>query len=124
MSNEDQPESKPAQLSFEHALAELETIVAQLEEGQIPLAESLARYEQGVKLLRQCYQILENAERKIELLNRVDSDGQAHSEPFDDRDASLEEKAQAQLTPPLARVAVESTIVVRKRRRIGTALLE
>jgi exodeoxyribonuclease VII small subunit len=95
MSSEDQPEPKPAQLSFEHALAELEAIVAQLEEGQIPLAESLARYEQGVKLLRQCYQILENTERKIELLNRVDSDGQAHSEPFDDRDVSLEEKAQA-----------------------------
>ena len=81
--------------TFEQALAELETIVRELEEGQIALAESLARYERGVKLLKQCYQLLENAERQIELLNRVDSDGQAHSEPFDDRAISLEEKAQS-----------------------------
>jgi exodeoxyribonuclease VII small subunit len=95
MSKEEPTQSAEARPDFEHALTELEAIVSQLEEGQIPLAESLARYEQGVKLLRQCYQILEKAERKIELLNRVDSDGQAHSEPFDDRDVTLEEKAQA-----------------------------
>jgi exodeoxyribonuclease VII small subunit len=81
--------------SFEEALAELEIIVQQLEEGQIPLAEGLARYEQGVKLLKQCYQLLEHAERRIELLNRVDHEGNAHSEPFDDGAISLEEKAQS-----------------------------
>ena len=94
MTSHDPPNAAAAQIGFEQALADLETSVAQLEEGQIPLAESLARYEQGVKLLRQCYQILETAERKIELLNRVDSEGNAHSEPFDDRAVSLEEKAQ------------------------------
>ena len=38
--------------------ARLEAIVAALEEGQVPLAESLARYEEGIKLLKQCYQSL------------------------------------------------------------------
>ena len=51
--------------SFEQALASLEGIVHDLEEGQIGLAESLARYEQGVKYLRQCYELLQTAERKM-----------------------------------------------------------
>ncbi len=82
-----------AQPTFEEALARLETIVAALEEGQVPLAASLARYEEGIKLLKQCYQSLSAAERKIELLSRVDSAGQAQCEPFDDSATSLEEKA-------------------------------
>lgn len=84
-----------AQPTFEEALARLEVIVAALEEGQVPLAESLARYEEGVKLLKQCYQSLNSAERKIELLSRVDSTGRAQCEPFDDSATSLEEKAQS-----------------------------
>ncbi len=86
---------QPNAVSFEEALERLEDIVAALEEGQVPLAESLARYEEGIKLLKQCYQSLAAAERKIELLNRVDSAGQAHSEPFDDSALSLEEKVQS-----------------------------
>ena len=79
--------------TFEEALQQLEAIVAELEEGQVPLAAGLARYEQGIKLLRQCYQQLEEAQRRIEVLNRVDSEGSAQCEPFDDRALSLEEKA-------------------------------
>jgi exodeoxyribonuclease VII small subunit len=91
----DKPE-KPSseQPSFEEALSQLETIVLELEEGQIGLAEALARYEEGVKLLKQCYQLLQRAERRIEVLNRVDLDGNATCEPFDDGALSLEEKAQ------------------------------
>jgi len=84
-----------AQPTFEEALSRLETIVAALEEGQVPLAESLARYEEGIKLLKQCYQSLSAAERKIELLSRVDSAGQAQCESFDDSATSLEEKGQS-----------------------------
>jgi exodeoxyribonuclease VII small subunit len=84
-----------AAVTFEDALLRLEEIVEALEEGQIPLADSLARYEQGIKLLKQCYQSLSQAERRIELLNRVDSAGKAQSEPFDDSAISLEEKAQS-----------------------------
>ena len=87
-------ESQPP-LSFEQALARLEEVVHQLEEGQIGLAESLAQYEEGVKLLKQCYQLLEHAERRIELLGGIGSGGTAITEPFDDRALSLEEKAQA-----------------------------
>jgi exodeoxyribonuclease VII small subunit len=89
------PELPGGQPSFEEALAQLEAIVRQLEDGQIPLAESLARYEHGVKLLKRCYGLLEDAERRIELLNHVDPDGRAHSEPFSDEALSLDEKAQA-----------------------------
>ena len=89
-------ENSPDQpASFEDALALLETIVQELEEGQLPLARGLARYEEGIKLLKQCYQQLEHAERRIELLNRVDSEGDAQCEPFDDSALSLEEKADA-----------------------------
>ncbi len=83
------------QPTFEDALAQLDAIVQELEEGQIGLAEGLTRYEEGVKLLKQCYQLLEHAQRRIELLSRVDSEGRAHSEPFDEGALSLEEKAQA-----------------------------
>lgn len=82
-------------LDFEQSLEKLEAIVHDLEDGQIPLSESLARYEQGVKLLRQCSSLLQRAERKIELLSGVDADGQPISQPLDDEDASLQEKAQS-----------------------------
>lgn len=81
--------------SFEESLARLEAIVGELEEGQISLAVSLDRYEEGVKLLKACYQQLEQAQRRIELLNRVDSEGNPQCEPFDDSALSLDEKAQA-----------------------------
>lgn len=82
-------------LDFEQSLEKLEVIVHDLEDGQIPLSESLARYEQGVKLLRQCSSLLQRAERKIELLSGVDADGQPISQPLDDEDESLQEKAQS-----------------------------
>src|SRR6185295_15017982 len=90
------PPNEPEQpLSFEQALARLEDVVHELEEGQIGLAESLAQYEEGVKLLKQCYQLLEHAERRIELLSGIGGGGVAITEPFDDRALSLEEKAEA-----------------------------
>jgi exodeoxyribonuclease VII small subunit len=94
MTPQDTADSSAAQPNFEEALSQLETIVQELEDGQIPLAQGLARYEEGVKLLKQCYQLLDHAQRRIELLNHVDSDGHAHSEPFEDGALSLEEKAR------------------------------
>ena len=93
MSAKDADKATAPQPTFEEALAQLEIIVSELEEGQVPLAEGLSRYEQGIKLLRQCYQQLEQVQRRIEVLNRVDSAGGAQCEPFDDRALSLEEKA-------------------------------
>jgi exodeoxyribonuclease VII small subunit len=54
---------------FEAAIAELETVVKRLEEGDLPLEESLALYERGVQLSRFCHARLEEAERRIEILN-------------------------------------------------------
>jgi exodeoxyribonuclease VII small subunit len=54
---------------FEAAIAELESIVKKLEEGDLPLEQSLELYERGVKLSRFCHSRLEEAERRIEVLN-------------------------------------------------------
>src|SRR5437868_15525205 len=70
--------------SFEDSLRELEKIVAELESGKLGLSEALARYEEGVKHLKGCQQLLEMAERKIELLSGVDADGNAITEPFEE----------------------------------------
>lgn len=53
---------------FEAAIAELETVVKKLEEGDLPLEQSLALYERGVQLSRFCHARLEEAERRIEIL--------------------------------------------------------
>jgi exodeoxyribonuclease VII small subunit len=53
---------------FEGAIAELESIVKKLEEGELPLEQSLALYERGVQLSRFCHARLEDAERRIEIL--------------------------------------------------------
>ena len=79
--------------TFEHSLAELESVVHDLEEGQLGLAEALARYEQGVKHLKHCYQLLEAAERKIDLLTSVADDGAPSTAPFDESTESLSESA-------------------------------
>lgn len=82
--------------TFEQALGQLEEIVHELEDGRIGLSEALARYEQGVKLLKRCYGLLERAERRVELLTRVDAEGTATTEPFDEGgEQSLDEKAAA-----------------------------
>jgi exodeoxyribonuclease VII small subunit len=54
---------------FEAAIAELETIVKKLEEGDMPLEKSLELYERGVQLSRFCHARLEDAEKRIEILN-------------------------------------------------------
>ena len=54
---------------FETAIAELERIVKQLEDGDLPLESSLQLYERGVQLSRYCHGRLDEAERRIEILN-------------------------------------------------------
>jgi exodeoxyribonuclease VII small subunit len=89
-------EPEAGQLSFEQALAELEQIVAKLEGGKLGLGESLAAYEQGVSRLNSCYQLLQHAERRIELVQSLDAQGRAKSVPLDDADDDdLTEKSAA-----------------------------
>jgi exodeoxyribonuclease VII small subunit len=61
--------------TFEASLDELEKIVKRLEDGDLPLEESLALFEQGVKLSRDCRDRLSKAERRIEVLMK-DSNGE------------------------------------------------
>ena len=62
--------------TFEVSLEELEKIVRRLEDGDLPLDESLELFEKGVRLSRECRERLNQAERKIEILLR-DEDGNA-----------------------------------------------
>jgi exodeoxyribonuclease VII small subunit len=54
-----------AELSFEEALAELESVVARLEKGEVPLAESLTLYERGAALRGHCDERLKAAEARV-----------------------------------------------------------
>lgn len=69
--------------TFEQALVRLEEVVRDLEEGRTGLDDSLARYEEGVALLKRCYGILQNAEQRVALLTDVDDEGNPVTEPFD-----------------------------------------
>ena len=63
-------EATDAKISFESALTQLETIVESMESGDVPLAELLAKFEDGNKLLKVCEARLKDAELKIELLKK------------------------------------------------------
>lgn len=70
-------------LSFEKAMAELESIVDKLERGEVSLEESIAIYERGEALKKRCDSLLQSAEMKIEAI-RKSKDGTANAtEPLD-----------------------------------------
>jgi exodeoxyribonuclease VII small subunit len=73
-------------MTFEQALAELERIVHELEEGDVSLEQSLARYEQGVGLLKRCHAQLQSAEQRIAVLTGQDEQGRPQLRPFDRAD--------------------------------------
>ena len=57
-----------AAVKFEQAMARLEAIVGELEKGDLPLDESLKIFEEGIRLSKNCLKVLEEAERKVEVL--------------------------------------------------------
>jgi exodeoxyribonuclease VII small subunit len=67
---------------FEDALSKLEKIVAKLEEGDVPLEESLKLFEEGIRLSRLCNQKLDEAEKKVEILLK-NKEGVLRPHPFD-----------------------------------------
>jgi exodeoxyribonuclease VII small subunit len=69
--------------TFEQALAELDQIVRDLEDGQLGLEDALARYEAGVGLLKRCYTRLQHAEQRILVLTGVNAEGQPLTQPFE-----------------------------------------
>jgi len=71
------------EIKFEDALTRLEEIVEKLEEGDLPLEESLSAFEEGIKLSRVCAKLLNEAERKVEILTKGE-DGQLIAKPFEE----------------------------------------
>jgi exodeoxyribonuclease VII small subunit len=72
-----------SEMTFEKALKELEQIVGQLERGDVPLAESIVRYERGEALKNRCAQLLKEAEARVDKI-RLGSDGQPQgTEPLE-----------------------------------------
>jgi exodeoxyribonuclease VII small subunit len=57
-------------LSFEQAIKELTSIVEKIEQGEIPLQDSLAQYEKGMALIKHCRDILKKAEQRIEKISK------------------------------------------------------
>jgi exodeoxyribonuclease VII small subunit len=95
----DRMADSPAEnVTFEQALAELDRIVRELEDGGVGLEESLARYEQGVGLLKRCYAHLRQAEQRIQLLAGLDSEGRPILKPFD-HTATVEADSQETKRP-------------------------
>ena len=68
-------------LTFEDAIENLEKIVSELEAGNLSLDDSVKKFEDGMKLSKNCQKMLENAEKKVNVLI-ADANGQMHEEPF------------------------------------------
>ncbi len=71
-----------AKIKFEDALKALEHIVERLEKGDLPLDDTLSEYENGIKLYKQCAALLENAEKKIQILVK-DGNGVLRAKDFE-----------------------------------------
>lgn len=88
------------EISFEEAFRRLETIVSTLESGRGELEESLAQYEEGIRLLRRCRQILDGAERRVEILKGVDENGAPILEQADESALRSQTDVAGRQTPP------------------------
>ncbi|MHC4641217.1 MAG: exodeoxyribonuclease VII small subunit [Planctomycetota bacterium] len=63
-----------SKLSFEDAIKDLTNIVGKIEQGEIPLQDSLSQYERGMVLIKHCQNILRTAEKRIEKISRTDGE--------------------------------------------------
>jgi len=81
--NNNQTEAEITQLSFERAIEELESIVRRLEDGKVPLEESVAIYERGEALKRRCEDLLRQAEARVQKITLDASGNPSGTEPLD-----------------------------------------
>ena len=70
---------------FEDYLAQVEKVAQQLEEGNLGIEESLAKYEVGIKALRKCYEILETMQKKVEVLVK-EKNGSIRVQPLEEKE--------------------------------------
>ena len=73
MEKKNKPKTGPEKIDFEKALKKLEEIALKLEEGDLSLDESINQFEKGMQLAKFCREKLDEAERKIELLQKGDN---------------------------------------------------
>jgi exodeoxyribonuclease VII small subunit len=76
--------------TFEEALEQLEAIVTRIEEGEVSLEDSIAQYAEGIKLVKRCRGILDQAEQKIQLLTQDQGQDLALDGELDDLDDTEE----------------------------------
>ena len=69
---------------FEKSLSELESLVEQLESGELNLDESMHKFKRGVELTRHCQNVLDQAQQTVEQL--IDADDESRSTPLDSSD--------------------------------------
>ena len=81
--NNNQIEVEIGHLSFERAIEELESIVRRLEDGKVPLEESVAIYERGEALKRRCEDLLRQAEARVQKITLDASGNPTGTEPLD-----------------------------------------
>ena len=98
MAQNNKKQNDLSKMSFEESIESLTEIVGKIEQGEIPLQESLEQYERGMSLIKHCRGILQKAEKRIEKISaerdekEEDDDtaedaGTAETEPEDDEDA-------------------------------------
>lgn len=68
--------------TFEDAIGQLESLVKQMEAGQLPLNDSLKAYEDGIGLIKHCHKLLKDGEAKVIKLTGADEAGNPRLEPF------------------------------------------
>jgi exodeoxyribonuclease VII small subunit len=79
-----QKAAKDAPVDFELAMRDLEELVERLEQGDLPLEESLATFERGVMLTRACQTALKEAEQKVEILLKKAGEPAVEAFPSED----------------------------------------
>lgn len=75
-----------AKPNFEENIENLETIVKELEKGDLNLDDSISKFEQGIKIAKECNKMLEDAEKKITIL--LEKDGEVKEENFTSNEAN------------------------------------
>ena len=83
----------PDPKTFEDAIGELERILVEMERGEVPLEESLVRYERGNQLIQYCRTVLGRAEQQIEQMNKPEGTPPAAADAISPADLPAIERA-------------------------------
>jgi len=86
MMTERRTKDELTKLTFEEAIGQLKEIVGKIEQGEIPLQDSLEQYEKGMALIKHCRTILQKAEKRIE---KISKEGPSEPENQDDDEPLL-----------------------------------